>query len=339
MLLAAMALVRVMATTSSGAAEEDTTTRMSVNSSGNQANNASSSPSMSADGRFVAFFSYASNLVENDTNAKRDTFVRNIRTGTTERVSVSSSGVQGNDGKEHDRRFAPSMSADGRFVAFDSLASNLVENDTNGGSDVFVRDRQTGTTERVSVDSSGNPGNSQSSFPFINSDGRFVTFLSWASNLVENDTNVSKDIFVHDRQAGTTELVSAGDSTAPKVVGVVPTKGATGVALKTNVVATFSERMDKNTLTKTTFELYKLLKNPDGTTTTRQITNVTVRPSSDGLEATLNPYGASEGALAENTRYEAVVNEGALDAFGNRLDQNHNDPGKQAKVWYFKTKK
>ncbi len=312
-----------------------TTERVSVDSSETQANGSSSgATSISSDGRYVAFVSSASNLVADDTNATDDIFVRDRETGTTELVSMDGSGTQANGASS-----APSISSDGRFVAFRSVASDLVEDDTNGHLDVFVRDLQTDTTQRVNVGSSGTQANQDSGSPSISSDGRFIAFESLASNLVVNDRNGLQDVFMRDWQAGTTRLVSVGDSTAPKVTRVVPTEGATGIARKTNVVATFSERMDKNTLTKTTFELYKLLKNPDGTTTTRQITNVTVRPSSDGLEATLNPYGASEGALAENTRYEAVVNEGALDAFGNRLDQNHNDPGKQAKVWYFKTKK
>ncbi len=96
--------------------------------------------------------------------------------------------------------------------------------------------------------------------------------------------------------------------------------------------------MDKTTLTKANFKLYKLIRNPDGTTTTKQIENVTVRRSSDGLKATLNPFGDTDGLLEKNVRYKAVVGTGALDVFGNRLDQNRSVPGNQPKVWYFKTR-
>src|SRR5206468_675028 len=104
---------------------------------------------------------------------------------TTERVSVGPGGLQA-DGPSD---FPSSVSADGRFVAFRSLALNLVHADTNGHSDVFVHDRFRGTTERVSVDSSAAQGNGESVLPSISGDARFVAFESLASNLVPNDTN------------------------------------------------------------------------------------------------------------------------------------------------------
>src|SRR5207244_3779910 len=110
------------------------------------------------------------------------------------RESVDSTGAQGNQ-----ESLFPSISADGRFVAFFSSATNLVAGDTNGSPDVFVHDRQTGVTERVSVDSTGTQGNSVSAFPAISADGRFVAFRSDATNLVAGDTNGVDDIFVHDR--------------------------------------------------------------------------------------------------------------------------------------------
>ena len=178
-----------------------------MGSSGTQGNNFSLAPSISDDGRFVAFTSDSNNLVSGDTNSIADVFVHDRQTGTTERVSVGSSGTQGNSSS-----LAPRISSDGRFVAFFSAASNLVSSDTNGTSDVFVHDRQTGTTSRVSVDSSGSQGNGISVAPSISSDGRFVTFQSAASNLVSGDTNSSTDVFVHDQQTGTTERVSVGSS-------------------------------------------------------------------------------------------------------------------------------
>ncbi len=200
-------------------------------------------------------------------------------------------------------------------------------NDTNEEADVFVHDRQTGITELVSVDSSGKQGNSDSGDPSISTDGSFVAFESRADNFVPNDTNDWPDVFAH-------EL----NTTAPNVTRVVPTEGATDVALKANVVATFSERMTKSTLKKATFKFYKLVRNPDGTTTAKQIENVTVTPSSDGLKATLNPFGTSEGQLAKNTRYKAVVSTGAKDVFGNQLDQKSRVSGNQPKAWFFKTR-
>src|SRR5206468_1530708 len=102
----------------------------------------------------------------------------------------------------------PAISADGRFVAFTSLSTNLVAGDTNGWQDVFVRDRPTGTTERVSGNSAGKEGNGSSGNPSISADGRFVAFESYATNLVPGDTNKAADVFVHDRQTRTTERVS-----------------------------------------------------------------------------------------------------------------------------------
>ncbi len=173
-----------------------TTERVSVSSDGTEGNWYSHFPSISADGRYVAFQSAASNLVPGDTNGYWDVFVRDRLTGTTELVSVSSDGTQGND-ESYDR--ALSISADGRFVAFGSEASNLVPGDTNGHSDVFVRDRLTGTTERVSVSSDGTQGNYGGYWPSISADGRYVAFHSPASNLVPGDTNGHSDVFVRDR--------------------------------------------------------------------------------------------------------------------------------------------
>ena len=185
------------------------TTRVSVDSSGAQANSYSRLPTLSADGQFVAFFSYASNLVAGDTNHVYDTFVHDRSTGVTERVSVDSSGAQG-DGDSYEASF----SSDGRFVAFWSGATNLVAGDTMFWTDVFVHDRSTGITERVSVDSSGQQANNFSGYPTISADGRYVAFWSRASNLVAGDTNGCSDAFVHDRSTGVTERVSIDSSGA-----------------------------------------------------------------------------------------------------------------------------
>jgi Tol biopolymer transport system component len=183
--------------------QNGTTERVSVSTGGMEGNGGSTSPSISADGRYVAFFSEASNLVPGDTNSAGDIFVRDRQSGTTERVSVATGGAEGNGFS-----FVSSISADGRYVAFDSGSSNLVPGDTNSRPDIFVRDRQTDTTTRVSVDSSGVQANDYSELPRISADSRYVAFKSNASNLAPGDTNNALDIFVHDRQGATTERVS-----------------------------------------------------------------------------------------------------------------------------------
>lgn len=169
-----------------------TTARVSVGSDGSQADGHSEWPQISGDGRYVAFFSGASNLVPDDTNWKADVFVHDNVTGSTTRVSVGSDGTQGD--ADSDR---PSISSDGRYVAFSSNASNLVPGDTNGSTDVFVRDVVAATTTRVSVNSDGSQAEGNSRQPSISSDGRYVAFSSSASNLVVGDTNWAPDVFVH----------------------------------------------------------------------------------------------------------------------------------------------
>lgn len=179
------------------------TTRASVDSNGVQANESSFDAEISGDGHFITFYSFASNLVSSDTNHKIDVFVYDPQLGVTTRVSVGSSGNEGNG----DSR-SPSISGNGRFVTFLSDADNLVSGDTNGSRDIFVHDRQTGITTRISVSSDGVEGNGDSFQPAMSSDGRFVAFLSDADNLVSGDSNGKRDTFVHDRQTGQTMLVS-----------------------------------------------------------------------------------------------------------------------------------
>jgi len=179
------------------------TTRVSIDSTGAQADAQSWYNSISADGRYVAFESGATNLVAGDANGALDVFVHDRATGMTTRVSVSSDGAEGNG-----LSAAPSISADGRYVAFHSLASNLVIDDTNGAYDAFVHDRVTGETTRVSVGSSGTEGNLASVWPAISGDGRYVAIHTYASNLVVGDANGTYDIVVHDRVSGSTTLAS-----------------------------------------------------------------------------------------------------------------------------------
>jgi Tol biopolymer transport system component len=183
--------------------QAQTTERVSVSSTEQQTDNSSDSSAVSADGRFVAFASSASNLVAGDDDGASDVFLRDRRAGTTEAVSIvtPSAGFGAHSG-------SPAISADGRYVAFDSWEPDLVSGDTNNSFDVFVRDRATGVLERVSVDSAGVQGDDWSLGPSISADGRFVAFHSFARNLVADDGNNDYDIFVHDRQTHATVRAS-----------------------------------------------------------------------------------------------------------------------------------
>ena len=167
------------------------TTRISTDTLGNQADNSSLYPSISSDGRYVAFCSYATNLVGNDTNGEYDIFLKDTQTGTTTRVSVDSSENQ-TTGSAFSRT---SISSDGRYVAFRSSATNLVSGDTNGTYDIFVRDTVAGTTMRVNVSESGDQANGGSENPSISADGSYVVFQSNATNLHPDDRTLTKDVF------------------------------------------------------------------------------------------------------------------------------------------------
>jgi hypothetical protein len=216
---------------------------VSVSSREIQANANAMGPVISANGRYVAFSSEASDLAPNDTNSASDVFVRDLVNGTTQRVSVSGTGSQSNGTSN-----VTAISAGGRYVAFGSDATNLVANDTNDTWDVFVRDRSAGTTERMSVSSSGTQANAMTNIAAISAHGRFVAFHTFASNLVPGDTNGIADVFVRDRSAGTTERVSVSSSGAQAGNGesAYPTISANGrfVAFHStanNLVATDSD--------------------------------------------------------------------------------------------------
>lgn len=192
-----------------------TTERVSVAPGGQQLPVASYFGSISGDGSTVAFYTTAA-ILPFDTNGIEDVYVRDRVTGAVSCASVSSAGVVGNASS-----FTPCLSADGRFVFFHGLASNLVPGDTNGGRDVFVHDQLLGTTERLSVGPGGVEGNGQSQQVACSADGRFVAFYSQASNLVANDTNANIDVFVHDRVAGVTERVSVDSNGAEGQGGIL----------------------------------------------------------------------------------------------------------------------
>ena len=187
------------------------TSLVSVNTTGGSGNMSSGSPSISDDGRFIAFESAAFNLVANDTNSSiQDVFLRDRQLNTTTLVSQRVT----NDGSGSNASINPVISGNGLFVAYESQANNLVANDTNGVlNDVFVWAAPAGPNTLVSINRDNNgSGLLPSSLPSISIDGRMIAFQSQASNLTFNDTNVVVDVFVRDRVLGTTVLASANNS-------------------------------------------------------------------------------------------------------------------------------
>ncbi len=183
---------------------------------GSTSNNVSQSPAISRDGRFVAFESTSTDLVAGGTNGKTHIFVRDLQAGVTVLISAPN-GVQGTHHSS-----GPALSADGRYVVYDSLATNLVPGDTNNATDVFVCDRDpdgdqifdegNSVTTRASVGPGGLQGNGPSDNGVISGDGRRVAFRSFANNLVPGDVNVKRDVFTHDRWTGATSLASVDSS-------------------------------------------------------------------------------------------------------------------------------
>src|SRR5262245_28995202 len=215
-----LAIAAALVIPAPAASAQDALERASVSSSGAQGNRDSGDahpPSVSADLRFVAFESDASNLVASDTNHASDVFVHDRTSGATVRVSVDSAGVEGDRTSEQ-----PSISMDGRYVAFVSFATNLVGGDSNGAADVFLRDRDpdgngifdeaNATTTRISVKTGGVQSNGHSFGPSISADGMKIAFFSFATNLVASDTNGDWDVFVHDQGSATTTRVSVNSS-------------------------------------------------------------------------------------------------------------------------------
>ena len=188
-------------------AQDCSTSLISLNSAGAQANRDSYMPIVSRNGRVVVFYSDASNLVSGDNNSRRDVFLRDRATLTTEMISVASSGAPGNNDS-----YSLAVSTTGRFVVFMSDATTLVPLDTNAKRDIFLRDRSLGSTERISVSSSGVQSNGWSYSADVSADGRFVVFANDGSNLDPTDFNGQPDVYVRDRTLGTTTLLTRGNT-------------------------------------------------------------------------------------------------------------------------------
>lgn len=196
--------------------------RASTDGAGGQSDHESDQPSVSADGRYVAFASLAGNLVPGDTNGAWDAFVKDSQTGAITRVSTTSAGAGANAGSSgspcngnHDSS-QPSISADGRYVAFMSCASDLVPGDTNDHQDIFVKDTLTGETTRVSTNSAGEQSSCDGVFcvansyaPHISADGRSVEFMSFAQNLLTPPVHTNRtQVYIKDRLTGQTSIAS-----------------------------------------------------------------------------------------------------------------------------------
>jgi hypothetical protein len=200
----------VIACLTAGPASAQQYTHISIGQAGAQPDGYSTSPSISHDNRFVAFLSSATNLVANDTNAQPDVFVRDRQNNTTTRVSVATGGGQSPEASNQ-----PQISANGRFVVFLTSAA-LVPEDTPIScgditpctDDVYLHDRDTATTTRVSVATGNLQANGISHSPSISGDGRYIVFMSAATNLAPDDTNGVEDAFLHDRLSGTTTRIS-----------------------------------------------------------------------------------------------------------------------------------
>lgn len=184
--------------------------RVSVATGGAASNGLVDAPSISGDGRFVAFASDAPDLVANDLNATFDVFVHDRLTTTTTRVSLSSAGLEGNGASTH-----ASISEDGRYVAFASTASNLDVADANGASDVFVHDRVTGVTKLLSRNLVLASASGSSFSPAISGDGAWVLFYSSANDLDPLDGSAYQDAFFVERATGAVSIASVNTVGGP----------------------------------------------------------------------------------------------------------------------------
>ncbi len=203
-----------------------TVRRLNLSQQGAQTNGNSNTPAISADGRYVAFASDATNLILGDTNAFTDIFVVDTITGAIARESISTAGAQANGSS-----FRPALSSDGRYLVFESSATNLIGAGTAVGvTHIYLRDRTAGTTVLVSQSSASVAGNGNSIQAAVSADGRYVAFSSDATNLVPTDTNGLRDVFLRDTTGGTTIRVSVPNLADQGTLGTQTVGNAAGGA-------------------------------------------------------------------------------------------------------------
>ena len=192
------------------------TIRVSTAFDGSEANGDSGPQSLSTDGNYVLFKSGATNIVADDTNGLDDLFVRDIAAGVTTRVNVATDGSESIDPDPANSIYRSNITGDGRYIVFSSAATNLVSDDTNNETDVFVHDLTNSETSRISVSSTGVQSNLASHAPYISLNGQYVVFTSFASNLVADDTNNRSDVFVKNLSDGSVTVVSVAPDGSPQ---------------------------------------------------------------------------------------------------------------------------
>ncbi len=263
-------------------------------------NGDSVAPVVTPDGRFVLFTSTANNLTPGDNGLLRsDVFLRDRLSNITTLVSINYGGTGGGNSNSS----SGLVSADGRYVVFESDATDLVVGDTNNATDIFQRDLQTGTTTLISVSTAGNKGNGASVYPVMTPDGRYVAFLSYASNLASNDTNGIADVFVRDTVAGTTTLVSVG-ATGPITAGVT-NMDTPVITPDGRYVAFFSAASNLVPFsTQLNGDIY--LRDLVAGTTTDVSTNIFLgNNTNQGYSSFLSTAGSTHPAISDDGRYLA----------------------------------
>ena len=303
---AALAAVLLAAIPDPALSQTPATTRIDHGPGGVQTNLPSSAPKITGDGRFIVYESAATNLVPGDTNFNADIFLYDSHLGTTVRASVDSTGAEANGNSE-----LPGISSDGRFVVFQSLASNLVTGDTNAAIDIFVRDMAAGTTTRISVDTAGTQSNGDSYRPRISGDGRFVVFESMASNLVAGDVNGVRDVFMRDLITGATTLISVDSS---GVQGNGPSENA---SISTDGRFVAFESHASNLVPNDTNAAWDVFlhDNATGTTTRISLSTTGTQGDQDSANAAISPSGRLVGFCSIATNLVDGDTNGVYDVF------------------------
>jgi Tol biopolymer transport system component len=281
------------------------TIRVSISSAGNQANGNSGTPAISGNGRYVAFSSEANNLVSNDTNNRVDIFIHDLFAHTTEIVTQGLAGAPSNGIS----LYTPSLSQDGRYIVFDSTASNLVGNDNNDGSDVYVWDRVLKTIMLVSVSFDGLEA-AGGAMQSISADGKFVAFASDAKNIIEKDSNGASDIFLRDLVSKSTKRVSVGPG------GIESSGGSSGgnsfnpsLNGQGNVIAYSSEATNLVSGDTNTWDDIFVYQSSDGLTTLPNEDITTKPPIYDDADGpVVNPNNASGISVGATSETVSTVN-------------------------------